>query len=361
MIEKMTIDSRYHDKGIHDVFYYEQDVPTRITKFFKKEVKMEQLRFLVLRFSSDNRKNIAFVENKDVYKKLLNAMIVSDNLHNNLPEKMLDDYETNCYNLYDEFSRIPRWMTDESRIVFTETQIYEIKQALRDYTSGHLCKEVHPLQIYTPECFYTIDETDDYEPVAYDDSIIITDERVDIGVETVDYALKWLEPKGVVSVPKDCIWRNSKCIRLNNPEYIDDPQEFDHIVILSGCVIMIETKNYKGKIHIDKYGNWSRELDGDIKGLRNPKQQIERHVDLLKSIIGDKATVLGVLCLSHPEVLITGDENTDVTIVRSDLLGDYITIVKDKYGDVIDSNETKMELLELINSYKVNTGTKVAQ
>lgn len=360
MIEKMIIDSRYHNKGIHDVFYYEQDVPVR-PKLFKKESKMEQLRFLVLRFSSDNRKNISFVENKDIYKKLLNAMIVSENLHNNLPEKMLDEYETNCYNLYDEFTRIPRWMTDESRIVFCINPINDLKEALRNYTSGHLCKEISPLQVYTPECFYTIDETDNFEPLVYDEQPATNEEYVDIGVGTVDYALKWLEPKGVVSVPKDCTWRNSKCIRINNPDYIDDPQEFDHIVILSGCVIMIETKNYKGKIHIDKYGNWSRELDGEVKGLRNPKQQIERHVDLLKSIIGNRATVLGILCLSHPEVLITGDENTDVTIVRSDVLSDYIATVKDNYCDVIDSYETKMELLELINSYKINNETKVIQ
>ena len=362
MIEKMTIDPRYYNKGIHDVFYYELDVPVK-PKFFKKDLKIEKLQFIVIRFKSDYRKNVAFVYDKGIYKKLLAAMVVSESLRTKLPEKSLNDYEVYCYNSHDDFSKVPRWMTDETRVVFSTNSIQHIKNALNDYTIGHICKETIPLQIYTPECPYTVDETLGDKNVDSDDVVDIiqdtNDERYDIGVETVDYALKWLAPKGIITVPRDCIWKNSKCIRLMNPNYIDEPQEFDHIVIMSGCVIMIETKNYKGKIHIDEYGNWSREIDGDVKGLRNPKQQIDRHVDLLKSIVGSSVTVIGVVCLSHPEVLITGGDNTDLTIVRSDLLGDYIMTMKDKYGDVIDSEETKNEILNTINSFKIRKVTKV--
>lgn len=355
MIEKLTIDLRYKDiaralsdidsalphiniSDINDVFYYVQDVPIRVRRWFRKDMKIKKLEFLVIRFKSDETKNIAILNNKSVYNKLLSAMIVSNNLSSKGTEPT-DNYETKCYNLHKDFSRIPRWMTNDERVVVLSTPVSIIREHIvsADYMS---------LNNETPAITYTTDEPEE-------DTNVIEEKRDDIGIKIVDYALKWLEPKGVLTIAKDCLWRHSKCIRLSNPEYIDDIQEIDHIAVVNNCVVMIETKNWKGKIIIDEYGNWSRELNGEVKGLRNPKQQIERHVDLLKSIVGDRAEVIGILCLSHPEVLITGADNTDVVIVRSDLLGDFITTMKDKYSEVFDKESDKQELIKIINNYKV--------
>lgn len=145
------------------------------------------------------------------------------------------------------------------------------------------------------------------------------------GEQEVDYALTWLEAEGEYrSLPKK--WSKkyrSKVIILHNPDFIKETQEYDHIVAGKQGVFVIETKNFKGKLRVDRNGNWKRKEKGDWQGVRNPVQQVERHTALLKSFMKG-IPVIGVICIAHPNAIIEGTENCLAPIVKSDLLKDFI-------------------------------------
>lgn len=144
------------------------------------------------------------------------------------------------------------------------------------------------------------------------------------GEREVDYVLSWLPKKEYLLIEKKSVGKYDKaCIILNNPEFIDEAQEYDHIVIGKYGIFCIETKNYNGTIIIDQYGNWMRERNDQISGIRNPIQQVRRHEKLLKSIVGD-INIISIICLAHPEIIIKGVEHAQVPVVKSDLLCDFI-------------------------------------
>lgn len=143
------------------------------------------------------------------------------------------------------------------------------------------------------------------------------------GEKEVEYALKWLDRDYIVMSGKSDYKGHKGKILLYNAQFIDEKQEFDHIVIGKQGVILIETKNYAGKIEIDQNGNWIRTKKGGIKvGERNPIQQIRRHEKLVKSIVD--VPVMSVICLANSQVIIEGIQNSKVPIIKSDLLVEYI-------------------------------------
>lgn len=150
-----------------------------------------------------------------------------------------------------------------------------------------------------------------------------------IGEKEVNYALKWLDKSYIVikgEYSEEC---NNEKVVLYNPQYIDEPQEYDHIVIGKQGVFLIETKNYSGKIIIDTAGNWIRiKKDGQEVGERNPFQQILRHEKLIKSMID--VPVMSILCIANPKAVIKGARNSKVPIIKVDLLVDYIETYKSK-------------------------------
>lgn len=172
-----------------------------------------------------------------------------------------------------------------------------------------------------------------------------------VGEKEVEYALKWLD-KSYMIVPKMLSKRyeGEKTIELCNPEYIDEPQEYDHIVIGKQGVFVIETKYYSGKLVIDSNGNWIREKkDGTRIGERNPYQQIDRHVKLLKSFLKEEIPVNGLICMAHPEAIIEGAENSPVKLVKSDLLTKYI---EDYKNNKLLSAEEITECFSLIDAHR---------
>lgn len=145
------------------------------------------------------------------------------------------------------------------------------------------------------------------------------------GEQEVDYVIEWLAAKGFHSVPKKhCVKYDDETILLWNPEHIDEPQEYDHIVIGRKGVFLIETKNYRGKLIINPGGNWIREVDGAEEGMISPVQQISQHKQLLQSILPEGIPIFPVICIAHPKAIIEGAKNCTVPLKKSDVLGDYI-------------------------------------
>lgn len=148
------------------------------------------------------------------------------------------------------------------------------------------------------------------------------------GEEAVEYVIKWLKADGYKSIVKDCLSKyGNVCILLKNTDYIDEVQEFDHIVVGENGVFIIETKNYAGVISISAEGDWIQEKDGTRKGIKNPVQQCNRHYGVMKSIVGD-VPVTTVICIANDGVIIEGRKNCKMPIIKVELLQDFIKGVK---------------------------------
>lgn len=147
----------------------------------------------------------------------------------------------------------------------------------------------------------------------------------EIGEKEVDYALKWLD-KSYMVVPKMKSKKHGQqSIELINLDFIDEVQEYDHIVIGKQGVFVIETKNYAGKLIVDTNGNWIRvQKDGTNEGERNPVQQVDRHTKLLKSFLKEGIPVIGLICIAHPQAIIEGGDNSPIPLLKSDLLTRFI-------------------------------------
>lgn len=172
-----------------------------------------------------------------------------------------------------------------------------------------------------------------------------------IGEKEVEYALKWLD-KDYLVVDKNSIGKyGEKTIVLNNPTFVDEPQEYDHIIIGKQGVFLIETKNYAGKLIVDSQGNWIRiRKDGTEEGERNPLQQIRRHEKILKSILPQDVPIISIICMAHPKMIIEGSENCIIPIVKSDLLVEFI----ESYNSSSElSMENMQKCLQTINEYMI--------
>lgn len=172
------------------------------------------------------------------------------------------------------------------------------------------------------------------------------------GEDAVDYVLKWL-PDNYCVIEKDCVGKYSdNIILLENPGFSDESQEFDHIVVGPQGIFNIETKNYSGKLFIDKAGNWNRMKKGEAEWIaeENPAQQLFRHHILLQSIVGDQIPIIDVICMSHPSIMINGQENSRIPVIKKDLLADYIV----SYRNSNLSRNTIAEVANKINLAKTS-------
>lgn len=173
-----------------------------------------------------------------------------------------------------------------------------------------------------------------------------------LGEEAVDYVLKWL-PDLYCVIEKDCVSKYSEnAILLENPILTDETQEFDHLVIGPQGVFNIETKNYSGKVYIDKSGNWMRLKKGETEWTpeENPAQQLFRHHVMLQSILSDQVPIIDVICMSHPSLMISGQENSGIPIIKKDLLADFIV----NYQPAGLSQNQVLAIRDKINSSKTS-------
>lgn len=154
----------------------------------------------------------------------------------------------------------------------------------------------------------------------------------DYGEKNVEYQIKWLGG-GFLSIEKDCTKDDKKCILLKNKSFIDETQEFDHIIVSEKGVYLIETKHYKGELEIQKNGNWIRiDESGNRRGVANPIAQIDRHHAVISSILDGIVSdedIHDIICISHESSIINGEENSPIPVVKVDLLGRFIRGIDD--------------------------------
>lgn len=176
-------------------------------------------------------------------------------------------------------------------------------------------------------------------------------ESGDAGERKVEYTLQWLDKSFVNIEARSKNYAGNLCIKLCNPEFIDKVQEYDHIIVGKKGVFVIETKNFSGKIIIDKYGNWIRKKQNEEIGMTNPLQQMRQHEKILKSFLPGNINVVSILCIANDKAIIEGIENFTLPIVKSDMIVEFI----ENYND--DSNLSQNEInkcCELIYEYMVN-------
>ncbi|MCI8833978.1 MAG: NERD domain-containing protein [Ruminococcus sp.] len=172
------------------------------------------------------------------------------------------------------------------------------------------------------------------------------------GEAEVDYALKWLVGDYIKIERTPSGKYGELAIVLNNKALIDEPQEFDHIVIGPQGVFNIETKNYVGKLIVDRNGNWIRvKDDGREVGERNPIQQIRRHEAVLRSIVGEDVPIVSILVMANPRMIIEGVENFSLPLLKSDRLEEYISTYRNE--KVYTKSEIEA-LREKLEQYRVS-------
>lgn len=170
------------------------------------------------------------------------------------------------------------------------------------------------------------------------------------GEDAVEYVLKWLRPYGYMPVEKTCLTKyGTISILLQNKSFINEAQEYDHIIVGKNGVFLIETKNYSGEITITKDGDWFQNKGVESHGIKNPVQQCNRHAAIVKSIIPD-IPVISIICIANDGVIIKGRANCKIPIVKADLLQDFI----EEYQTPVNLSKEEIEAtLHTIDSYKV--------
>lgn len=144
------------------------------------------------------------------------------------------------------------------------------------------------------------------------------------GEQKVEYAIKWLDKSYVRIERKSNDRIGDSCIYILNPDFIDERQEYDHLIVSNKGLFNIETKNYSGKLIIDQYGNWIRKKNEKEEGIKNPLQQIRQHEKVLKSFLPNECKVISIICIANDKSIIEGSENCPIPIVKSDMLVEFI-------------------------------------
>ena len=173
----------------------------------------------------------------------------------------------------------------------------------------------------------------------------------DAGERKVEYTLQWLDKSFISIKARSKNYIGKPCIKLSNPELIDRVQEYDHIIVGKKGVFAIETKNFAGKIIIDKYGNWIRKKRNEEVGMTNPLQQMRQHEKILKSFLPSNINIISILCIANDKVIIEGSENFTLPIVKSDMIVEFM----EKYN--AGGNLTQKEIdkcCKLIYEHMVN-------
>ena len=183
------------------------------------------------------------------------------------------------------------------------------------------------------------------------------DNSNDDGEKNVEYVLKWFiasTQQNIVSIKGDCESKyRLNCILLNKPDFLDDPQEYDHILVCSAGIILIETKHWKGVLEIRDDGKWIRQNESNVaSGEKNPKLQLRRHELMLQKIIPN-VKIYSLLCFSNEHLIINGKENfKDFPIITIEQLEDKLLEISsvNLYND-----EEINRIVETINNHKINT------
>ena len=147
------------------------------------------------------------------------------------------------------------------------------------------------------------------------------------GEKKVDYVLTCMGADTIRIKDNTVNKSGNSCIMLKSAEWANYPQEYDHIIIRENGVFLIETKNYSGKIAIDKSGNWiqtKNQQEQITNAIESPTFQVYRHEKLIRSFLQKDVPVRSIICLANPRVLVSGQEYCKVPVLRADLLAQFI-------------------------------------
>ncbi len=151
--------------------------------------------------------------------------------------------------------------------------------------------------------------------------------RMKEAVRKVDYRLSWLhdyhqiERYDFVEEDGDEIKR----IYLMNDSYRREVVSFDHIVIGRNGVFVIKDRISPDFVIIDGNDNWTQLKEGGgIKGIRNPGEQIDRRIKVLRSILPEGIPVTGIICFADDEAVIHGVNNCRTPVVKADQIARFI-------------------------------------
>ena len=128
--------------------------------------------------------------------------------------------------------------------------------------------------------------------------------------------------------------------------------QIDHIVVCEKGVLVIETKNYSGRLYgnsIQK--NWTQVLTGGkVKHqLYNPIKQNATHCAYVKKIVGERIPVLSIIVLVKNNTRFLSCSNTDNVIGISELRS-YLSFLPDRILDEAQINTVVQKLNE--SNYK---------
>lgn len=177
------------------------------------------------------------------------------------------------------------------------------------------------------------------------------------GEKAVEYEISWFsvaEKGQIISISADCESKyRYNCILLAKQDFIKENQEYDHIIVGPGGVLLIETKHWKGAVEIRSDGKWIRSIGEENRkvGVENPKSQIWRHETLIKAIVPGIA-VSSILCFSNADIVIDGKEYfTDYPVIYVDQLRDCLSIF---CGNKLYSETEVRSIAGIIESHKVH-------
>ena len=159
----------------------------------------------------------------------------------------------------------------------------------------------------------------------------------------------------------------SELDRLNQDQYFvingpviknkDIVKEFDHIVIGSNGLFVIETKAFgmsdgkpcKAALFVDKGDKWIIRKKQQNREVESPTEQVLEEKDMITSIISCPVEIHSVLVLSNTELYIKCNIDLPYHVVRADELREFI----ENYDDRITQNDRTI-LLQDIDGNRVN-------
>ena len=211
---------------------------------------------------------------------------------------------------------------DEFMARVTDINDREENPEYMKYKNGTRVLCVGAQRFFDDSCGFDIDKA--YSEICEIKQKLINSQN--LGESSVEYALKWImaaHDGDIVSIKGDCESKHRyNCIVLCKPDFIDEPQEYDHILVCPGGVVLIETKHWKGHVEIRPDGKWIRKIDGEGSsiGIDSPKFQMRRHEVVMQQIL-PSVQVNSLLCFSNATTIIDGRENfKDYPIITIDQL-----------------------------------------
>ena len=178
------------------------------------------------------------------------------------------------------------------------------------------------------------------------------------GEKDVEYVIKWFmasnSDKHIVPIVGDCESKyRYNCIMLRNDDFIDEAQEYDHILVTPAGIVLIETKDWKGAIDVTSDGKWIRHKEEDNApfGVASPIQQMRRHEQVMKSILPN-IPIYSILCFSNSTAIVSGKEYIkDYPVVNIEQLEDELHSICSRKKLSIEKID---EIVSTIETYKVN-------